>query len=211
MKKTSIIDTCIYIVAVVMVILIAIFQNQLGVVFIVLSSGAFILGILALIKKQKYGFLACGCGIGGLLTYLVYNLKLLDFAESVTFMICISIVIVLFLTFIFSILNRRKVLREYNIEVEAEVIDLIRNVNTKKEYYKPVYKYEIKDMVYEVEAVGYINKFIPSIGDKKKILIKENDYGEVYFLPSKMQDIKDFCSILFLSLASILIIIYLFL
>lgn len=210
MKKNPVLDTLIYIVALIMVILVVIFQNKLSMVFVVLAVGALILGILTFLKKEKSGFLACGIGIGGVITYFIYNAHLLDFAKAVTFMICISIFIILIFTFIFSILNRKKVMKEYNTQIEAEVIDLERNLNTKKEYYKPIYRYLFKGMFYEVENKVYLNKHVPNIGDKKRILINNEKPSEVYFLPSKLQDIKDLCTILFLLIASLLIIVYLF-
>lgn len=94
--------------------------------------------------------------------------------------------------------------------VLAFVVDLVKNPNTKKEYYQPIYQFEINGEVYTVEGLTFIDKFIPKIGESIKLYVDSKNYTDVYFDKSKREKIYSMGVGLFLMIASLVILISLF-
>ena len=92
---------------------------------------------------------------------------------------------------------------KHSLEVESTVIDLVKNPNTNKEFYQPIYEYVIDDVVMEVGAPGYYEKRIPKLGDKLKIYVNPENHLDVYFESGKKDRIYNIAVGLFLLIASI--------
>ena len=208
--KEKILNNLIYMITVTIVILLVVFKDNMKVIAVILSIGLIMVGICLLLQKKKVGVLSFSGGLSLLISYLLNVNKILIFVDSFTFFICSSVLFMLVSTFVVEIFNRKAIYKKYNMVVEAQVIDLERNPNSKKEFYRPIYEYIINDIVYQVAYIRYIDKLIPNIGDRLKILVMSEDHQEIYFLPEKQEEIKNLIVGLFLVVASIIIIIGLF-
>lgn len=186
------------------------FQNQLLYLFFSFSVLGFLLGICYALKKNKLGYLSCGIGVSGIITYVIYIKEILDIYACVTFMICLSVSLTLFLTLFFFCLTCYLRKHEYSHVVEGEVIELIRKNNEKKEFYKPVYIYSVNDVSYKVEYIKYIKYFIPNIGDKKKLYLYPTDPLNVYFMPERIEIIVNILTCLTFIIMPIFILVGLF-
>ena len=88
----------------------------------------------------------------------------------------------------FDEVTDREFKKKHSLKVEATVIDLVKNPNTNREFYQPIYEYEVNDVVMEVGALGYYEKRIPKLGDKLIIFVNPED--SVNFVsPSKYENI----------------------
>lgn len=210
MKKNKIIDVLIFIFGVVFALLLIAFQKQNDKLFIVAFSGCIVFGILLLFKFNKLGLLLEGIGIGGIVSLIIYYNEILKLGNTVTFFFCLSLAVMLILSLILGIIYRISVMKKFNLIIEGEVVDLVKNPNVKKDYYMPVYKYVIDGNEYFVEDINFKHNFVPNIGQIKKLYVDPNDPLQVYFLPSKFNDIKNVFGILFLSILCIIVIISLF-
>ena len=210
MKKNKIIDVLIFIFGVVFALLLIAFQKQNDKLFIVAFSGCIVFGILLLFKFNKLGLLLEGIGIGGIVSLIIYYKEILKLGNTVTFFFCLSLAVMLILSLILGIIYRISVMKKFNLIIEGEVVDLVKNPNVKKDYYMPVYKYVIDGNEYFVEDINFKHNFVPNIGQIKKLYVDPNDPLQVYFLPSKFNDIKNVFGILFLSILCIIVIISLF-
>ena len=210
MKKNKIIDVLIFIFGVVFALLLIAFQKQNDKLFIVAFLGCIVFGILLLFKFNKLGLLLEGIGIGGIVSLIIYYNEILKLGNTVTFFFCLSLAVMLILSLILGIIYRISVMKKFNLIIEGEVVDLVKNPNVKKDYYMPVYKYVIDGNEYFVEDINFKHNFVPNIGQIKKLYVDPNDPLQVYFLPSKFNDIKNVFGILFLSILCIIVIISLF-
>ena len=210
MKKNKIIDVLIFIFGGVFALLLIAFQKQNDKLFVVAFSGCIVFGILLLFKFNKLGLLLEGIGIGGIVSLIIYYNEILKLGNTVTFFFCLSLAIMLILSLILGIIYRISVMKKFNLIIEGEVVDLVKNPNVKKDYYMPVYKYVIDGNEYFVEDINFKHNFVPNIGQIKKLYVDPNDPLQVYFLPSKFNDIKNVFGILFLSILCIIVIISLF-
>lgn len=210
MKKNKIIDVLIFIFGVVFALLLIAFQKQNDKLFIVAFLGCIVFGILLLFKFNKLGLLLEGIGIGGIVSLIIYYNEILKLGNTVTFFFCLSLAVMLILSLILGIVYRISVMKKFNLIIEGEVVDLVKNPNVKKDYYMPVYKYVIDGNEYFVEDINFKHNFVPNIGQIKKLYVDPNDPLQVYFLPSKFNDIKNVFGILFLSILCIIVIISLF-
>lgn len=210
MKKNKIIDVLIFIFGVVFALLLIAFQKQNDKLFIVAFSACIVFGILLLFKFNKLGLLLEGIGIGGIVSLIIYYNEILKLGNTVTFFFCLSLAVMLILSLILGIIYRINVMKKFNLIIEGEVVDLVKNPNVKKDYYMPVYKYVIDGNEYFVEDINFKHNFVPNIGQIKKLYVDPNDPLQVYFLPSKFNDIKNVFGILFLSILCIIVIISLF-
>lgn len=179
--KNKLIDNVSFAVLIVTLLLVAVFRENGKVILFIASAGLVLYGSCACLQKQRYGTLLVGCGVSLLITMFLYVFEILDKSNSITFMICLSCFIIAFLSLIFMLINQKEAIKRYSLVVEGKVIDLERNPNTKKEYYRPIYNYVIKNMVYTVEYPYFLQKGLPKIGDKSKIYVDPNEPGEVYF------------------------------
>lgn len=210
MKKNKIIDVLIFIFGLVFALLLIAFQKQNDKLFIIAFSGCIVFGILLLFKFNKLGLLLEGIGIGGIVSLIIYYNEILNLGNTVTFFFCLSLAVMLILSLILGIIYRISVMKKFNLIIEGEVVDLVKNPNVKKDYYMPVYKYVIDGNEYFVEDINFKHNFVPNIGQIKKLYVDPNDPLQVYFLPSKFNDIKNVFGILFLSILCIIVIISLF-
>lgn len=179
--KNKLIDNVSFAVLIITLLLIAVFRENGKVILFIASGGLVLYGACACLQKQRYGTLIIGSGLSLLVTMFLYVFEMLDKSKSITFMICLSCFVIALLSFIFMLITQKEAMKRYSLIVEGEVIDLEKNPNTKKEYYKPIYNYVIKNMVYTVEYPYFLQKGLPKIGDKSKIYVDPNEPGEVYF------------------------------
>ena len=98
-------------------------------------------------------------------------------------------------------------LKTHNLLVTAQIVDLIKNPNTKKEIYYPVLNYTIDGESFEINYPLGFTKNIPNIDDTIDISINPNDHMDVYFKPLKKTVIKNYLSgVSVLVLASLVLI-----
>lgn len=210
MKKDKIIDTIVFILLALYALSVLFLQKHLKELFFVTGLVLIIIGILYAFKKNKIFFLLLGIGSAIVVTSILYVNNIMNFATSVMFFLSLSFNIIVFLTIIVMIINRIVAGKQYEVKQKAIVVDLIKNNETKKEYYMPVYQYTYKTNEYRVEALNYINKNIPNIGDSIDILVSKKDPTNVYILPSKKQVFIDYFGLVFLLVLGILILISIF-
>lgn len=181
MKKEKIISVLIYIITIATLIAIVYFQKNLTKVAWATGIGASLAGLLAIIKKDNYGYLVFSFGFSLLLSAFFYSFDLLDKSGSFTFMFCSSIFMLMCISLIKSVLLKQQVEDIYDVEVEATVVDLEKNPNTKKDYYQVIYEYVIGKNLYTVASPYIISNFLPKIGTITKIKISSKDPANVYF------------------------------
>ncbi len=210
MKKETILDTLSFIVAVATIVIAVCFRNNYTYLILVASIGATIYGLLASLNKNNYGYIFLSLGISALITIILYMNKVLVKADAITFMITCSVFILMIITLIFNYLNRKENFKRYDMMVVGRVIDLVKNPNTKNEYFQPVYEFEIDGKVYNVNYPLFKNKFIPNIGDEQKIYVNSKDHEDVFFDKSTGEKIYDYALSAFLIIASLIIMITLF-
>lgn len=210
MKKETVLDTLSFIVAVVTIILVVCLKSNFTYLILAGSIGSILYGLLASLNKNNYGYIFLSLGISALVTILLYMNKILDKSDSITFMITGSVFMLMIITLIFNYLNRKVNFKKYNMVVEGRVIDLVKNPNTKKEYFQPVYEFEVDGEVFNVDYPMFKNKFIPNIGDTQKIYVNSKDHKDVFFDKSTGEKIYDYALSAFLIIASLIIMITLF-
>lgn len=210
MKKENILNTLIYIFTITTLLLMVYYQNNLTKMAWIIGMGATLIGILMILKKNNYGYLVFSTGFSLFLSVLTFTTNLLDKGDSVTFMICMSIFLLMVITFAINIANMNKVKKIYSKSIDARVSDLLRNPNTKKEYYQIECEYVINDSLYTVVEPDYIKYFIPRIGDIKKIRVNSDDYTDVFFEKRLPQKIYENGLVIGLIIVSLMIIISLF-
>lgn len=208
--KEKILNTLSFAIIIVTILLIVIFQNSSQNMLLIASSGMILYGMCVILQKNKYGLLVLSMGLSILMAVCFYKFNVLDKVDSITFMICFTMFLLVLISFIFRCINNKKIFNKYNIVVNAKVIDLVKSPNSKIEYYQPIYEYNIEDKFFEVGAPGYMDKFIPKIGDSREIYVSSEDYMDVYFDKSKIEKIYNLISSLLLLVASLIIIITLF-
>lgn len=210
MKKEKILDSLSFIFGAITIVVAVILKDNIVLAGIVAGIGAFLYGLCKALNKNTYGYIFISVGIGLSLSLFLYKLDVFDRPDALTFMICSSTFLLMLVTFIFDYLNRRSIFRQYSLKISAEVIDLEKNPNTKKDYFQVICGYEVDEKYYTVGSPGYINKFIPKIGDKINIYVDPDEPVNVYFDKDIKEKIYDTLLGLFLMIASIIIIITLF-
>jgi len=210
MKKEEILSNVSFAIAVITILICLVFRNNLVMLGIVAGIGSFLYGICITINKNTTGYLFFGIGGSLAISLLLYKFKILDKGDTFTFMICCSIFLLMLMVLVVGSIRKKKIFKIYTMSVDAEVIDLVKNTNTKKEYYKPVYSYNLDGKEYVVEALGYIDKFIPKIGDKIKLYVDPKDYMNVYFDKTMFDKITGIGLSIFLLIVSFGIIVSLF-
>ncbi len=208
--KNKIIETLKFIVIIVTLLLIVVFQNSLSTAAIIGGVGVTLYGICVFLLKDKLGYVFTGLGISLISSMAIYKLDILPKFESITFFICLSMSLIVILSFIFEYITAKEYKRVHSLEIEAEVIDLIKNPNTKKEFYQPLFAYNVDGEELVVGLPGYIDKGIPKLGDKQKIYVNPNDSLDVYFEKRKNDKLYMLAVGLFFLIASVIIIITLF-
>ncbi len=189
--KDKILDSMAFIVGVLTVILVALLNKNVMMMGIVGGMGAFFFGLINIMRKNNYGYVFTSCGLGCAISFLLYKYHILDRPDALMFMICSSTFLLMLISFIFDFINNKELFKIYNMEIIGVVVDLVKNPNTKQDYYQVIYEYEVDDKIYRVARPGFINKNIPNMGDKDKIYVDSQDYANVYFKKSKKERIID--------------------
>lgn len=210
MNKDKVFSNLGFCVVVVTIILIAIFHNNISIIGLIGGIGGFLYGICLIVNKNSSGYLFTSLGISLACSFLLYNYKVFDRGDAVTFMICASTFLLMVITLVFMYINNKALFKMYNMQIDAEVVDLIKNPNTTKEYYQIIYQYELDGKVYSVGTPGFVNKNIPNIGDKKKVFVDSTDYANVYFDKSMKEKIYNVGLCAFFMIAALIITITLF-
>lgn len=210
MNKDKFLDTLAFIVGLVTAILAVIFKNNMSSVLFCVGIGGSSCGLLLILKKSNYGYLILSICLSILVTMILYTNKILDKADSITFMITGSVFLLMAISMLFSILGEIANKKRYSLVVWGKVVDLKKNPNTTKEYYQPIYEYVIDDKTLEVAYPRFVNRFIPNVGDKHKIYINPLDKEDVYFEKEMLDKLYDYGVGLFLAIASLFIMISLF-
>ncbi len=188
--KKKILDNISYIVVVVTLLLIVVYQNNGQAMLFIGAGGIFLYGLVSCLQLNKYGTLFLGGGLSLFITMILYTVGYFDKLDSITFMITLSMMLISVISLVIMYFDDKSILKKYTLIVEGEVIDLERNPNTKKDYYRPVYVYNVDDMDYEVVPPYYFSKNLPKIGDTLKIYVNPDVYGEVYFPKDLLTKIK---------------------
>lgn len=209
MNKEKLLDSFSFIIVILTLILMLIFKDNIIIVGMIAGAGSFLYGMCNIVKKNSLGCIFFSIGLSLLITLLLYK-RVLDKADSVTFMICLSTFLITIFTLIFMYFNDKKIFKQYDIVVDGKVVDLIKNPNTKQEFYQVIYEYELKGKVYNVATPGYMDRNIPSIGDTIKIYVDSKDLENVYFDKTKKQKICNVLLCLLLMVVSLIILINLF-
>lgn len=208
--KNKTVDTIRFIVGVVTVILVFIFKSSLSTAGLIGGVGLLLYGICSLLLGERLGYVFSGLGVSLFTSVLIYKFGLLPQFESITFFMCLSLSLIIVISLIFDEVTEREFKKKYSLETEATVIDLVKNPNTNKEFYQPVYEYVVNDVVMEVGSPVYYEKRIPKLGDKLIIFVNPEDPLDVYFEKSKSDKLYGIAVGMFLLIASIVIIITLF-
>lgn len=208
--KNKIIDSIRFTIGVVTLILVFIFKSNLSTVGLVAGIGVALCGFCSLLMGERLGYVFSGLGSSLFISMIIYKMKLLPQFESITFFMCLSLSLIVIISIIFDEVTDKDMKKKHSLEVESTVIDLVKNPNTNKDFYQPIYEYVIDDVVMEVGAPGYYEKRIPKLGDKLKIYVNPEDHLDVYFEKGKKDKIYNIAVGLFLLIASIVIIISLF-
>lgn len=210
MNKEKIINNISFVIGVITLILIALFHNHLIISGIAAGVGSVLYGVCIMINRNSSGYLFFSLGLSLSFALILFDCGFLDKGDSVTFMICLSTFLLMAVTLIFMCLNKKEIAKIYSLVVEGEVIDLVKNPNTTKEYYQVIYQYKVGDEVYKVGTPDYINRFIPKLGDKIKIYIDPNDHANTFFEKTKPEKIYNIGLCTFFMIASLIIVITLF-
>ena len=208
--KNKIIDPIRFTIGVVTLILVFIFKSNLSTVGLVAGVGVALYGVCSLLMGERLGYVFSGLGSSLFISIIIYKMKILPQFESITFFMCLSLSLIVIISIIFDEITDKEMKKKHSLEVESTVIDLVKNPNTNKEFYQPIYEYVIDDVVMEVGAPGYYEKRIPKLGDKLIIYVNPEDHLDVYFEKGKRDKIYNIAVGLFLLIASIVIIISLF-
>lgn len=208
--KNKIVENLSFVVIAATLILIAVFNKNGQAMLYIGAVGASIYGVLAGINRERYGAVSLGAGLSLLVTMLLYTNKILDKVDSTTFFVACSMAVVCLVTYVFMFINEKAISKKYSLEVEATVVDLEKNPNTKKDYYSPIYVYTVDGRECRVGLPYFINKNIPNIGDKTKIYVDPNDMLDVYFKRDLLNKIRYWGTGLVLIIVCIFIIISLF-
>lgn len=208
--KNKIIDTLKFIIGVITVILVVVFKDNLSTAGLVGGIGVALYGVCSFLLGDKLGYIFTSLGVSLVSALSIYKLDILEQFESVTFFICLAMALIVIFSLIFEYITDKNFKKIHSLEVEAEVIDLFKNPNTTKEFYQPIYAYRVGKQDLEVGAPGFYDKGLPKLGDKLKIYVNPNDNLDVYF-EKKMADKLHFFAVgAFFLVASIVIIITLF-
>lgn len=210
MKKETILDTLSFIVGLVTILLVVFFKDKMNYLLFSLAIGGSLFGIILIMKKSNYGYLITSLGISLLGSVLLYRFNILDRPDAVTFMITGSVFSLMVISMIFSVINDKVNKKECSLLIYGEVVDLVKNSNTKDEYFQPIYEYVVDDKPYQVAYPKFLNKKIPDIGSKHKIYVNPKKHEDVYFEKEPIDKLYDYGISLLLAIVSLIIIITLF-
>ena len=205
------VNNIMYAVGLILAVLLLVFRNNMTVVVVLLAVALLAGGIAYLIMKKPVGYLMVGFGISIGCGLVLNKTGILKINDAVTFAFALAIAISMILALVIEILRRRKILNTHTLIVEAELIDLVRDTNVKKEIYMPIYSYKVDDEIYEVNYTKYLRKHLPTIGSTKPLHVNPKDHGDVYFETEfKDKILFILCAVVFI-IASIIVLLNIFL
>ena len=210
MNKNELFENIKYLLIICFLILVIIFRENVKVLVCIGGITLILVGIIFLIQKKTNGLLVLSLGISIISSFLLYIFNILVLADTIIYLLTSTVILTFICYLIVEFVTRKIIYKTYTIKSEAIVVDLIKNNNTKKEFYKPLFQYEVNGNVYDVMYPYFIKSFIPKIGDSKKILIHPDDNTEVYFIKEKYEDIKNVVMSIFFIIAAFIILIGLF-
>ena len=199
-----------YILLLIGAILIIIFQKNLLIVTGIIAVGGIVFGIINVIGKKSEGYVMLGAGLSVMAGIILNKVGLLEVGDAITFVIACAIAITMILAIIVELFRRQYIMKTHTLIVEAELIDLVRNTNVKKEIYMPVYSYKVDKEIYEVNYIKYLSKKLPSIGSTKPLRVNPKNHGDVYFEPETKDKVLYVCCAVVLAIASIAVVVSLF-
>jgi hypothetical protein len=205
MKK--ILDIIKYILIVVTMILIIVFQNKIYNVFLVISVFCFILGIIHIIEKKRTWILLELLSLTSLISIILYKKDILDFGDTITFYMCLLLSTTLLSAIIVLFIDKTKNNKKYTMEVTAKVIDYEKVENTKIQYVYPIYSYFVDKKEYCVISPILYKKKFPEIDSELTIYVNPKDPGDIFFKPSNVRITLYLISAIFSIIACIVIII----
>ena len=138
--KKKILENSGFLIGIITVLLIVIFQKSISIAAIIAGSGFALYGVCAFLLGDKRGYVFTGIGVSLVSAMFIYKFDILPKFESITLFICLSMVLIVFLAFLFEIYGERELKKTHRLVVDAKVIDLVKNPNTKKEFYQPLYE-----------------------------------------------------------------------
>ena len=210
MNKNDLYETIKYFLIIIFLILVVVFRENMKALICVAGVTALLVGIVFVFQKKTNGLLVLSLGISILSSFALYTFKVLNLADAIIFLLTLIVILTFMCYLLVEFVTRKKIYATYTIKSEARVIDLIKNKNTRKDYYKPLCEYEVDGKVYEALYPYFKTNFIPKIGDVKMILINPNDHNEIYFFKDKIEDIKSVVVSLFFVVAALIIMVGLF-
>lgn len=208
--KKKILENASFVIGLLTVIGVFIFKDSLTKAAIVGSIGVILYGLVSCLNNNRLGVLFMSIGGSLIGAISLYSNEVLDKFDSITFFFCLSMALMVVIAALFEIFNVKAMLKSHSLRVDAKVVDLLKNPNTKKEYYQPIYEYVIGNELYTVGLPGYLDKNLPKVGDTIKLNVNPDDKEDVYFEKRKSDNVHMIAVGLFFLVASILIIISLF-
>lgn len=210
MKKETILNNIGFVIGVLTILLIIAFKDNIVLVGIIAGIGGFLYGLCLSLNLNNSGYIFISIGLSLASSLSLYKFNILEKGDAFTFMICCSIFLLMSVSLIFGELKKKAMFKKFSLIVDAEVIDLVKEPNTKREYYQPVYGYVVDGEEFVVGALGYTNKFIPKIGDKIKLYVDPNQHDSVFFDETIFNKVYNLGLTIFLMIASLIILISLF-
>jgi len=205
MKK--VLDNLIYIVGVTAVILFLIFKDNTKVVVIGIGVFSLIISILLILKKNSLAMITSIVSIMFCITLILYFLANMSISKVIPlFLLGSFFFILLYSTINYKILLDQSI-KAHKLEVEGEIVDLVKNPNVSEVVLTPVVKYKIDGESFEVNYYcSFLEKNAPSLGTKVKLNVNPNDYYDVYYKPSIGEIIKNYATNIGLALLTAFIL-----
>ena len=209
MKKENILDILSFVIVIVGVILFVIFKNNMTISLTIIGCVGVLFGISSIVKGEQYGIPLTAICFMLSITMALYMTKILTRDNAVTFMIVGSFVSFLLLSAFVTYITRVVCLKKYSKTVEAVVVDLKKNPNTKKEFYNVIFEYTIEDNTYQIESPFIYEKKVPSIGSTIDLHINPIDFGDAWFDWDKAKLLKNYIYELVFAAIGIVILVLL--
>ena len=205
------VNNILYAVILVLAILLLIFKNNMTVVVVLLAAALLFGGIAYLFMKKPVGYLMMGFGISVGCGLVLNKTGVIKLSDAFAFVFAFAVALSMILAIVIEAVKRKRILATHTLIVEAELIDLVRDTNVKKEIYLPLYSYKVDDEIYEVSYTKYLRKHLPTIGSTKPLHVNPKDHGDVYF-ETEFKDKALFlaCAVIFI-IASVIVLLNIFL
>lgn len=209
MKK--VLEWLIYIMCIAFAIFVFIKKDSYELIVMVGALFVIAMGILLFFKKNEYALLVLIIGICLEVSYLLYKFRVLDRSTAIVFMFIFTLFNVLLLSIIKYFMAIKNSINTHKMELIATVVDITKNPNFKKEVLVPLLEYKVKSEYFEFNYISDDPKYVPKIGDTVKIYVNPNDYYDVYIPPSRKAIIRGVAGTIFIMLASLLLLVDMFL